>query len=180
MTPLKLYDYQQETIDSTNKHDKGIVCLPTGTGKTLIQATIIGNDIVEHPNAFRLYVINAPRIMLSYQLLKDVYTHLMSNHIEARYMCVHSGGQTDMEDLEKIRLESNQNDGEDIPFSEIENGTSVQGIREMIIKSRNLNLPLILFSTYNSASRIELARLNDVQEKEIVEMHKNNQEEEDE
>ena len=169
MNILKLYDYQQECVNELKTHDKGIVCLPTGTGKTLIQATVIANDIIEHPNEFRLYVINAPRIMLSYQLLKDVYTHLMSNHIEARYMCVHSGGQTDMEDLEKIRIESNENESDTIPFSEIENGTQVQGIREIIIKSRNLNLPLILFSTYNSASRIELARLNEIQEKEVIE-----------
>jgi len=168
MELLKLYDYQKECVNVLKTKDKGIVCLPTGTGKTLIQATVIAEDIIQHPNEFRLYVINAPRIMLSYQLLKDVYSHLMTSHIEARYMCVHSGGQTDMEDLEKIRFESNQ-DGENVPFSEIENGTSTQGIREMIIKSRNLNLPLVLFSTYNSASRIELARLNESQEKEVIE-----------
>lgn len=168
MELLKLYDYQKECVNVLKEKDKGIVCLPTGTGKTLIQATVIAEDIIQHPNEFRLYVINAPRIMLSYQLLKDVYSHLMTSHIEARYMCVHSGGQTDMEDLEKIRIESNQ-DGDNVPFSEIENGTSTQGIRDIIIKSRNLNLPLILFSTYNSAGRIELARLNEVQEKEVIE-----------
>lgn len=165
-----LYDYQSECVDILKFHNKGIVCLPTGTGKTLIQGTVIANDIIQHPNEFRLYVVNAPRIMLSYQLLKDIYTHLTENNIECRYMCVHSGGQADMEDLEKIRLESNQeNDGEDIPFAQIESGTSSQKIRDMIIKSRNLNLPLILFSTYNSASRIELARLNEIQEKEVIE-----------
>ena len=156
MTPLTLYDYQEECVDKLKTNDKGIVCLPTGTGKTLIQATVIANDIIQYPNQFRLYVINAPRIMLSYQLMKEVYTHLMCSHIEARYMCVHSGGQTDMEDLEKIRTENN--DGDTISYSQIESGTSPSKIREMIIKSQNQNLPLVIFSTYNSADRIEQAR----------------------
>ena len=159
MELLKLYDYQEDCVNILDIKSKGIICLPTGTGKTLIQATIIANDIKNHPNEFRLYVINAPRIMLSYQLMKEVYSHLISSRIESRYMCVHSGGQADMEDLERIRIESNQDTDDNIPFSEIENGTSPSLIREMIIKSKNLNLPLVLFSTYNSAEQIERARL---------------------
>ena len=163
---LKLYDYQEECVKILDTKSKGIVCLPTGTGKTLIQATIIANDIIQHPNTFNLYVINAPRIMLSYQLMKEVYSYLVNNHIEARYMCVHSGGQADMEELEKIRVESNQMSDETIPFSEIENGTSPALIREMILKAKNQNLPLVLFSTYNSADRIEDARFNITVEQE--------------
>ena len=173
---LTLYDYQEECVNKLKTDKKGIVCLPTGTGKTLIQATIIAQDILNHQNEFRLYVINAPRIMLSYQLMKEVYSYLMNNHIEARYMCVHSGGQADMEDLEKIRVESNQTSDDTVPFSEIESGTSPSTIREMILKSRSQNLPLVLFSTYNSADHIEYARFNnipeDIKEEEIENFEK--------
>ena len=76
-----------------------------------------------------------------------------------------------MEDLEKIRVESNQTSDDTVPFSEIESGTSPSTIREMILKSRSQNLPLVLFSTYNSADHIEYARFNnipeDIKEEEI-------------
>ena len=35
---INLYDYQLECVSATQKSNKGIVCLPTGTGKSFIQA----------------------------------------------------------------------------------------------------------------------------------------------
>jgi superfamily II DNA or RNA helicase len=149
-----LYDYQKDAVIATDKNDKGIVCMPTGSGKTFVQAAVIAKDILKNKDKFGIYVINAPRIMLSYQLLKEVYTFLVNEGIEARYMSVHSGGQNDIEDLEKIRVDANLNDGVSIPFSEIQNGTSPTLIREFTQTVKGQNLPLIFFSTYNSADRI--------------------------
>lgn len=150
----RLYDYQKDAISKTDSNKKGIVCMPTGTGKTYVQAAIIANDIIKNAGKYRVYVINSPRIMLSYQLLKEVYSFITSVGIESRFMSVHSGGQNDIEDLEKIRIDANLNAGYSIPFSEIENGTSPVLIREFASKAESLNLPIILFSTYNSAERI--------------------------
>ena len=150
----RLYDYQKEAVSKSNLIKKGIICMPTGTGKTYVQAAIIANDILKNKGKYRVYVINAPRIMLSYQLLKEVYLFLTSIGIESRFMSVHSGGQNDIEDLEKIRIDANLNDGYSIPFSEIENGTSPSLIKEFAHKAEVLKLPIILFSTYNSAERI--------------------------
>jgi superfamily II DNA or RNA helicase len=97
----KLYSYQKEATTKTFYNNKGIICLPTGTGKTFIQAAIIANDMELNPNQFRMYVINVPRILLSFQLFKEVYTFLTSAGIEARYMFVHSGGKTDESELEQ-------------------------------------------------------------------------------
>ena len=36
-----LYDYQRECVLETDKNKNGIVVLPTGTGKTFVQASII-------------------------------------------------------------------------------------------------------------------------------------------
>lgn len=152
-----LYGYQQDAATKTFYNYKGIVCLPTGTGKTFIQAAIIANDILMNPNQYRMYVVNAPRIMLTYQLLKEVYGFLMANGIEARYMFVHSGGKTDESELENMRVNANA-EGYPIPFSEIGSGTSVDGIRDMMDKAKQQELPLIFFSTYNSANKIEIAR----------------------
>lgn len=153
----KLYTYQKEAVTQTFYNNKGIICLPTGTGKTFCQASIIANDISMNSNQFRIYVVNAPRILLTYQLLKETYSFLTSNGIEARYMFVHSGGTTDESELEEIRIEANS-DGYNIPFSEIESTTNIQNIKEMMNKSKRQDLPLIIFSTYNSADKIETAR----------------------
>jgi superfamily II DNA or RNA helicase len=150
----RLYDYQLEAVKATDKIKKGIVCMPTGTGKTFVQATVIAKDILKNKGKFGVYVINAPRIMLSYQLLKEVYSVLMYAGIDARYMSVHSGGQSDLEDLEKIRLDANLNEGTNIQFAEIESGTSPVLIREFMDKAKSGDIPLVIFSTYNSAERI--------------------------
>jgi superfamily II DNA or RNA helicase len=155
----RLYPYQREAVNETLTNTKGIVCMPTGVGKTFCQAAIIADDIAINPNQFRMYVINAPRIMLSYQLLKEVYGFLMEAKIQARYMFVHSGGKTDEKELEMIRMKSKDDDGNVIPFSEIGSGTSTTVIREMMTTAKRQGLPLIFFSTYNSAERIEEARV---------------------
>jgi superfamily II DNA or RNA helicase len=130
----------------------------TVTHNTFTQSAIIADDIIKHNN-FQLYVVNAPRIVLTYQLLKEVYGFLVDANIEARYMFVHSGGKINEKELEDIRIKANL-DGADIPFSEIGSGTNVSEIREMMNKAKAQNLPLIFFSTYNSAEKIEEARID--------------------
>lgn len=154
----RLYNYQMAAVEKCVESDKGIVCMPTGVGKTFCQAAIIADDILNHRGQFRMYVVNAPRIVLTYQLLKEVYGFLVHENIEARYMFVHSGGKTDEKELEEIRIRAKL-EGADIPFSEIGSGTGVPGIIEMMKKAKKQDLPLIFFSTYNSAERIEEARL---------------------
>lgn len=152
----RLYPYQKDMFNSTNSSNKGIICMPTGTGKTFCEATIIADDIIKNGN-FQMYVVNAPRIVLTYQLLKEVYGFLTEANIEARYMFVHSGGKINERELEDIRIKANL-DGANIPFSEIGSSTNIDDIREMMLKAKKQNLPLIFFSTYNSADKIEEAR----------------------
>ena len=152
----RLYPYQREAVETAIQSDKGIVCMPTGVGKSFCQAAIIADNIIKTGN-FQMYVVNAPRIILTYQLLKEVYGFLADAKIEARYMFVHSGGKTNEKELEDIRIKANL-DGANISFSEIESATSPVVIKDMIRKAKKQNLPLIFFSTYNSANRIEEAR----------------------
>ena len=152
----RLYPYQKDAVTSAIDKEKGIVCMPTGVGKTFCQAAIIADDIIKN-GVFKMYVVNAPRIVLTYQLLKEVYAFLVEANIEARYMFVHSGGKINERELEDIRIKANL-DGANIPFSEIGSGTNIADIREMMLKAKKQNLPLIFFSTYNSADKIEEAR----------------------
>ena len=150
----KLYDYQFDAVKATDKHKKGIVCMPTGTGKTFVQASVVAKEIIKEKGKFGIYVVNAPRIMLSYQLLKEVYSFLTYAGIDARYMSVHSGGQNDIEDLENIRIDANYNEGTNIQFAQIANGTSPTLIYDFVEKAKIGDIPVILLSTYNSADRI--------------------------
>jgi superfamily II DNA or RNA helicase len=154
---MQLYDYQFEAVNTTDIFDKGVLVLPTGTGKTMIQSAIIERDIVRFPKQFRMYVVNAPRIILTYQLLREVYKFMVFRGIECRYHFTHSGSPVDERDLENMRIQSNL-DGNDIPFSEIDSSTSSMRLTDTINKCIELNVPLIVFSTYNSAERIEEAR----------------------
>jgi len=93
-----LYLHQNDALCETDKVEKGIISIPTGGGKTFLEAAIIAKDIIEN-DGFRLYVVNAPRIMLSYQLLFELYGFLQKLEIDARYMGVHSGRDVDIADL---------------------------------------------------------------------------------
>lgn len=149
-----LYNYQLDAVKSTDANKKGIVCMPTGTGKTYVQGAVIAKNIIKNKGKFGVYFINAPRIMLSYQLLKEVYSFLMYAGIDARYMSVHSGGDVDLQDLESIRIDANYNEGTNIQYAEIENGTSPTLIRQFANNAMSEDLPLVIFSTYNSSERI--------------------------
>jgi superfamily II DNA or RNA helicase len=156
----KLYDYQRDAVEAALSTDLGTIVLPTGTGKTICQAAIITSDIQseEHPH---IYVINCPRILLSFQLLKEIYFFLTASGIDARYMFVHSGESADINEMEEIRRLANKENktGNVIKFGQIESTTSPTEIESMIIRSKINDLPLIIFSTYHSCARIEVARM---------------------
>jgi len=153
---MQLYDYQIDAVNSTDTNSKGIIVMPTGTGKTMVQSAIIERDIQNNPNSFLINVVIAPRILLTYQLLNEDYSYNVKKGIECRYHFVHSGTAIDERDLEDMRIEANL-DGANIPFSEIGSSTSIDVLCEVIEKARETNVPLIIFSTYNSADKIEKA-----------------------
>jgi hypothetical protein len=145
MTP---YNHQLEVLQVLKNNTKGKIILPTGTGKTLVQALDLANRISEK-NEFGIYVVVAPRIMLSYQLLSENKKIMYPRGIDARYLCIHSGGVSeDSVDMEILRLQNN------IQYSEISSTTSSNEIKVFIRKVKKENKPLIIFTTYNSAERI--------------------------
>lgn len=151
---VELYDYQTEAVNVTQYNNKGILVLPTGTGKTMIQSAIIEKFM---SGGFQLFVINAPRIILTYQLLKEVYTYMVERGIEVRYHFVHSGSAVDESELEELRVRAND-EGFNIPYADIDSSTSSIRLTDAIGKCIQTDVPLIIFSTYNSAERIEDAR----------------------
>lgn len=157
----KLYDYQKEAVSAALAVDLGTVVLPTGTGKTFCQAAIISSDIQKAKES-PIYIVNCPRILLSFQLLKEVYFFLSASGVDARYMFVHSGGATECEEMEEIRLKANKinTTNTKVKFAQIESSTSTSEIEDSIKMSKRQGLPLIIFSTYHSCLKIETARKN--------------------
>jgi superfamily II DNA or RNA helicase len=145
----KLRTYQEEAVDKAFLSNKGIVCLPTGSGKTAIQASIILKDMTENPG-FRTYLVLAPKIVLSYQLLKEYFIDFNNSGAKFWYAGLHSGGGVEIKEFEDAR------DG-DIDFQHIEVTTSSSIIRGEIDKARTQNIPIIIFGTYHSAERAGMA-----------------------
>ena len=154
----ELYPYQKDAVNQTDYNKKGILVYPTGTGKTMIQSGIIERDIQKHPKQFRMYVRNVPRIILSYQLFNEDYEFLVDRGIECRYHFVHSGSGLDIKDMEDMRIEANRN-GNNIRFSQVGSTTSSTELTKVIEETKELDIPLVIYSTYHSAHRIEESRV---------------------
>lgn len=157
----QFYDYQLEAFEAVSAASKGIVCMPTGTGKTFVQAGIVADDIVKNPG-FRVYVVNAPRIMLSFQLMREVQKFLLNNGIDARYLAVHSGSVQDSEEILAIQQEQG------IGHRGIDSTTSSKVVAEHVNTSLINDQPLVIFSTYHSSERIAIAMKSVVEPINIV------------
>jgi superfamily II DNA or RNA helicase len=145
---MKALQHQLEVLEKLEKNTKGKIIIPTGTGKTFIQGLDLARQI-KKTEGFNIYVVLAPRIMLSFQLLVEYQKTMYSKSIDAKYMCVHSGGSTEEnDDMVMLRIQNN------IPYSNIVSTTSSSDIKSEIRKAKKENKPLIIFSTYNSSERI--------------------------
>jgi superfamily II DNA or RNA helicase len=144
-----LRDYQEEAVKVSLSSNKGIICLPTGSGKTRIQSEILLKDSAKK-KGHRVYLVLAPRIVLSYQLLKEYFTDFNNAKAKFWYAGLHSGGSVEIREFEEFR------DG-DIEFQDIIVTTSSNDIRIEIDKARDLDLPIVIFGTYHSAERASLA-----------------------
>ena len=144
-----LRKYQTEAVKESFKTDRGIVCLPTGSGKTTIQSFTIINDAKKNPG-HRIYMVLAPRIVLSFQLMKEYYKDINNEGMQFWYAGLHSGGSVDIKEFEEER-------NGDIDFQNIEVTTSSQVLSDEILKARELDIPIIIFGTYHSAPRAFLS-----------------------
>lgn len=145
----QLRDYQSESVKVSLKSKKGIVCLPTGSGKTAIQAGILIEDM-KKSKGHKVYLVLAPRIVLSYQLMKEYFRDINDEGLQFWYAGVHSGGSADVREFEDAR-------NGDIQFQDIQITTNSGTLRGEIEKAKDRDLPIIIFGTYHSADRATLS-----------------------
>lgn len=143
---VSLRQHQAEAVDaSMTSVDKGKVILPTGTGKTLVEAEII-RQTIEKLGGKGIIKVNSPRILLCFQLFKAISTYLNSYGISAVYVNYNSGN-VDSKFLIKLIREYGGT------LRQVKSTTSIQELQGELAKATALNLPLIVFSTYHSAEK---------------------------
>lgn len=150
----KIREYQKEAVDISASKNKGIICIPTGCGKTLIQSHTILDHVKRSPG-FGVYLVMSPRIILSYQLMRDYYEDFNRENLEFWYAGLHSG-RLDSSAAEFEALRS-----KDIAYQHIISTTSSAELSEEIEKARKRGIPILIFSTYHSAERIKAATKGD-------------------
>lgn len=117
--------HQIEGIGAMNMNDCGIICLPTGAGKTLIG---IG-DVMESfkdPTTIHTICVVSPKILLACQLCSEYLDHMDSN---VRILHVHTGKTSHY------------------------NTTNPKNISDWVNIHKNHNK--LIFSTYHSLRRIQ-------------------------
>jgi superfamily II DNA or RNA helicase len=138
-----LYPHQQEAVVQILKNDKGTIILPTGSGKTFIQAATNAIDMIRR-KSFGIYTIRVPRIILSYQILTECYGFQNKFDIESKYLLVHSGSKVDDESL--LELKSDR-----VMWHDISVTTNGKEIKKIISDAQRQNLPIVIIETYDSA-----------------------------
>lgn len=149
---MKLYDYQKTALQSCKANTKGIVCLPTGTGKTIVEAALIQDALTAKPG-FGIYVVNASRIVLCKQLLGEIAKFIIKGNINVRLVSLHSGKKVSNREILELRA------GLDMQHTDIVATTSTSELREAVANAQANNQPIIIFSTYHSCQRIHQAKL---------------------
>lgn len=141
---------QFNALTAMRKVIKGIICQPTGAGKTDIEIWSILEEIKSRNYGFCVCVLIGPKIILMQQHRKDVSNSLipqMSGNGEIKFLAVHSGSEDSTEFDEECSEYGLAELG-------LENTTSSNVIIKEIQSAQQFNYPIILLSTYHSANRI--------------------------
>jgi superfamily II DNA or RNA helicase len=142
---MELRDYQKGATKSVLDTKLGQVILPTGTGKSIIQSTVIELRIEQGNRGFGVFVIITPRILLTNQLMRSAVKHLADTDINLSTHTIHSGGV--------VQLYEKDDDAEFRAWADQCRGDSSTGKKELtaaIELAKAQNRPLLVCSTYHS------------------------------
>jgi superfamily II DNA or RNA helicase len=120
---------------SNMSSDKGRVVIPTGGGKTLVEAYTLRDVLNNKQNG--IHVVLAPRIALVNQLIKEYRNFIGQSYIALAF---HSG--------------KHEPDWQKVPWAE-RSTTHTEVVDEEISRAQTANKSLIIFSTYASVHKLK-------------------------
>ena len=143
-----LRDYQNDAVSAvcTEIHISpdnvlGRVVIPTGGGKTWVQAALLEFQR-EFNSKTRIHLVLAPRIMLANQLIRE-YRDYDNNKMLYRAVAFHSG-DWDADDVEEFES-----------FAWVEhNTTNVEDVKQAYKDAVKNGQDLVVFSTYHSCHKL--------------------------
>ena len=137
MTMFKLREHQSAALKSIKKmkSDRGRIVIPTGGGKTAVQAYAL-RDAINSTDDTQLHVVFAPRIVLANQLIKEYRDLIGQNYIALAF---HSGGHEP--DPAKVRWAEQAT-------------TKVELVKTELARAKKLGKDLVVFSTYASSEKL--------------------------
>lgn len=131
----------------------GRIVLPTGTGKSRLEAEVIC-AIIKHYEKLNEWpgvsVVLAPRILLCHQHQEEFSTFIGLNGIDAMYYNCHSGGINSEKHEKKILKMGYE-------ATEIGSSTNQEKIVKAMEQAKADNKPLVIFSTYHSVGQVDAA-----------------------
>lgn len=133
---FELRKHQSQALEAINNMtaDRGRIVIPTGGGKTLVEAYAL-RDII-NIEARNMHLVVAPRIALVNQLIKEYRGFIGQNYIALAF---HSGTQEP--DFERVR------------WTEYAT-TSTDVVVEEYNRAKKANKNLVVFSTYASMHKL--------------------------
>jgi superfamily II DNA or RNA helicase len=144
MKQVVLRKHQQKALDNTVKAIRkglgktvGRIVIPTGGGKTYIEAKVIDFQRKENSHT-RIHLVLSPRIVLAQQLLAE-YRDVLGYDVRA--LAFHSGVHSDWEE------------DDNIDWKEVST-TNPTVVQEQYQVAQKAGVDLIVFSTYHSADRL--------------------------
>ena len=153
---IELRQHQLEAVElGLNCGEKnGKIILPTGTGKTLIEADIIRQTILQKLNSGGVPVIkvNSSRILLCFQLFNEIFKYLNSYGITARYVNYNSGRPDERAYITEMRKKGGI-------YREIISTTSFKEVKKVYDKCVKEKIPLVVLSTYHSSVKFSLSEV---------------------
>ena len=131
----KLRTHQQEALTALQTTDKGRIVIPTGGGKTLVEAFAL-RDIINSKHQPTIHVVLAPRIALVNQLIKEYRDFIGQSYITLAF---HSSRHEP--DYQKVRWAEQATTQPQMIVTEFE-------------RAKSMGKDLVLFCTYASCEKL--------------------------
>jgi superfamily II DNA or RNA helicase len=151
----KLRRYQADAIKATENKEKGQIILPTGTGKTLIQAHILLDCLIENENKNKKATIAvlAHRLGLCDQILDNILEPIVNCGFDVNILKIGSEGYDTGSFYKKYNLSKDS--------CSILSSTNESEIKNFVNETIAVGRHLIVVSTYHSCSNlVHLGHIN--------------------